>query len=417
MILTCSNFRDNVRISLPSSKSISNRVLIINSLSGNNQLPENVSDCDDTNVMVHWLSSRPDTIDIGAAGTAMRFSTALLAVSEGEHVITGSARMKKRPISVLVDALRDIGASIDYVDNEGFPPLRIRGSRSMTGGDVTLQGNVSSQYISALLMIGPYLQDGLTLHLTGEIISRPYIDMTISLMQEFGADVAWTDNRTIRVGKGAYTKQNYVVEADWSASSYWYEMLALNSEPASVFLPHLLPESLQGDSAVADIFENLGVSTDFIVDADGHSCARLSKTDEPVDFLAYDFSSQPDLAQTVTVACCMMNIPFHFTGLSTLRIKETDRLEALKTELGKLGFDIRIKDDSELLWDGKRRILSASDLDAISIDTYDDHRMAMAFAPCALKINTLHINNPEVVSKSYPHFWNDLQTAGFDIGD
>ena len=412
MILSIENIKENVRILLPSSKSISNRVLIINALSDNFVLPLNVSDCDDTKVMVQWLSNRPDTVDVGAAGTAMRFSTALLAVTEGEHIITGSARMKQRPIAVLVDALRTIGASIEYLENDGFPPLKIVGDSKLSGGEITLRGDVSSQFISALLMIAPYLQFGLTLHLDGKIVSRAYIDMTIDLMKEFGADVKWTDDSTIIVNHGVYNKRKYVVESDWSAASYWYEILALSEDCSSVFLPNLMPESLQGDAAIADIFEDLGVTTDFLIDADDNCCARLSKTGEIVSFFEYNFANQPDLAQTFAVTCCMMNIPFRLTGLSTLKIKETDRLEALKTELCKLGFDIQIHNDSELLWDGKQRKLTDEEQRSIAVDTYDDHRMAMAFAPCVLKTGSLIINNPEVVSKSYPHFWDDLRTAG-----
>lgn len=415
MILTKENIKEIVSIQLPSSKSISNRVLIINALSGNSELPLNVSDCDDTNVMIQWLASKPHTVDIGAAGTAMRFSTALLAVSEGEHVITGSPRMKQRPVAVLVDALRSIGADISYMENDGFPPLRIQGNPALRGGEITLRGDVSSQYISALLMIGPYLQNGLKLNLTGDIISRAYIDMTIDLMTEFGADVEWADDSSIIVKPGRYDKQRYVVEADWSASSYWYEIIALSDECTSVFLPNLSPYSLQGDSEVADIFELLGVNTDFLIDEEDNSCVRLSKTGNVVKTFEYDFSNQPDLAQTLAVTCCMMDIPFHLTGLSTLRIKETDRLNALKAELAKLGFDIQVLNDSELLWDGKRRKLSDEQLRAIAIDTYDDHRMAMAFAPAALKNGAIIINHPEVVSKSYPNFWNDMQSAGFSI--
>ena len=415
MNISCEYLNENLRISLPSSKSISNRVLIINALSENHVLPINVSDCDDTNVMIRWLTVRPRTIDIGAAGTAMRFSTALLAVTDGEYIITGSERMKKRPIAVLVDALRSIGADIGYIENDGFPPLRIKGNIKLQGGSLSLRGDVSSQYISALLMISPYLLKGLTLQLIGNIISRPYIDMTIALMRQFGAKVEWTESDTIRVEHGRYQKQNYVVEADWSAASYWYEMLALSDRNTAVFLPNLFADSLQGDAAVADIFENLGITTDFIITADGNSCVRISKTGDAVEFFEYDFICQPDLAQTLVVTCCFMEIPFSFNGLSTLKIKETDRLTALQTELAKLGFNIQIINDSEIKWDGKRRNLSEEELAHVSIDTYNDHRMAMAFAPCVLKLPSVTINNPEVVTKSYPRFWTDLQTAGFLI--
>lgn len=413
MNISCEFLNENVRISLPSSKSISNRVLIINTLSGNSDLPVNVSDCDDTNVMIRWLTDMPHTIDIGAAGTAMRFSTALLSVTEGEHIITGSERMKNRPIGVLVDALRALGADITYMEKDGFPPLSIIGNSRLQGGTLTLRGDVSSQYISALLMIAPYLLSGLTLQLTGNIISRPYIDMTISLMRQFGAKVEWTAPDSVRVEHGSYLQQNYVVEADWSAASYWYEMLALCDRNTAIFLPNLFTDSLQGDSAVAEIFQNLGVTTDFMITADGNSCVRISKTGDCVDLFEYDFVCQPDLAQTLVVTCCFMGVPFLFTGLSTLKIKETDRLTALQTELAKLGFDIQVVNDCELRWDGKRRTMTDDELAAVSIDTYDDHRMAMAFAPCALKQPSITINHPEVVTKSYPRFWTDLQTAGF----
>lgn len=415
MILTKENVKEIVRVQLPASKSISNRVLIINALSGDSELPLHVSDCDDTNVMIQWLANKPQTVNIGAAGTAMRFSTALLAISEGEHIITGSQRMKQRPVAVLVDALRSIGADISYVEKEGFPPLKIIGNPGLAGGEITLRGDVSSQYISALLMIGPYLKNGLRLSLTGDIISRTYIDMTISLMTQFGAEVLWADDCSVVVRPGHYARQRYVVESDWSAASYWYEVVALSDECESVFLPHLTPDSLQGDSAVADIFEQLGVTTDFLIDEHDNCCVRLSKTHHIVKMFDYDFANQPDLAQTLAVTCCMMDIPFRLSGLSTLRIKETDRLKALQTELAKFGFQIQILDDSQLIWDGSRRSLDKEEQKAVSVDTYDDHRMAMAFAPCAIKYGSLVINNPEVVSKSYPNFWNDLQTAGFTI--
>lgn len=404
-----------IEITVPSSKSICNRVLIINALSGNSSLPQHISDCDDTRVMVDWLTSRPDVVDIGAAGTAMRFSTALLSLTEGTHVITGSERMRQRPISVLVDALRELGAEIDYLENDCFPPLRICGNPSMRGGDVTLRGDVSSQYISALLMVAPYMLEGLTLNLTGRLISRPYIDMTLSLMRDFGASAGWTDDHTLRVEHGAYRQRSFMVEGDWSGCSYWYEILALSDDVEEVLLPGLFANSLQGDSAVAEIFAHLGISTEFI-EHEGVSCARLRKAQIPVGRFEYDFVNQPDLAQTVVVTCCMMGVPFHFTGLSTLKIKETDRINALKVEMGKLGYTLKDAHDSELSWDGDHKQLSVEELNQVAIDTYDDHRMAMAFAPCCLKMGTIRVNHPEVVSKSYPAFWNDLESAGFTIG-
>lgn len=394
---------------LPSSKSISNRVLVINALSGNRGvLPENVSDCDDTRVMVEWLNCDGDTVDVGAAGTAMRFSSALLSVMEGERVITGTARMKQRPIGLLVDALRKLGASVEYVENEGFPPLRIKGAPAMKGGRMVLSGGVSSQYVSALLMIAPMMKEGLVLELTGEIVSRPYIDLTVSLMKEFGAEVQWLDNRVLRVEPKGYGARRFFVESDWSAASYWYEMVAL-SDDAEVVLPGLFENSCQGDRKVADMFEHLGVGTEF-VDGEGmDACVRLYKTGRVSGRMDYDFVDQPDLAQTLVVCCCMMNVPFRFTGLQSLKIKETDRINALRTEMRKLGYVVGEENDSVLYWNGER---CEADTEPV-IDTYDDHRMAMAFAPCALKLGEIRINDPHVVSKSYPGYWEDLRSVGF----
>lgn len=398
------------RVMLPSSKSISNRALAISALAGRDVTVENVSDCDDTRVMQAWLRERPDIIDIGAAGTAMRFSTALLAVSEGVHIITGSERMKNRPIGVLVDALRHLGAEISYEEREGFPPLRIVGNTQLKGGNVQLSGSVSSQYISALLMIGPMLKNGLILKLIDKIVSRPYIDMTIAVMQSFGAKVGWKDENIIEVEPLPYQPCSYQVESDWSAASYWYEMVALSSDAeAEILLPGLFAQSLQGDSRGATVFEQLGVSTEHRGDE-----VVLRKNGKRVERLDVDFVEMPDLAQTFVVTCCMLGVPFHFVGLQSLKIKETDRIEALKRELFKLGFVIEDRNDSELLWDGVRS-QCANSSDNIAIDTYEDHRMAMAFAPVALKDGRVVINNPQVVSKSYPRYWEDLKSVGFEI--
>ena len=316
------------KVVLPSSKSISNRALVINALSGNACEPENVSDCDDTKVMISWLSKHPDIVDIGAAGTAMRFSSALLAVSEGTHVITGTERMKNRPIGILVDALRSLGAKIEYAEKEGFPPLKITGNAEMEGGEISLQGSVSSQYISALLMIGPILKKGLRLELTGNIVSRPYINMTIAIMKEFGAKAEWASENIIQVEPIPYASRPYFVESDWSGASYWYEMMAISDDAeAEIVLPGLFANSLQGDSGVAKLFESLGVHTEH----KGNDVI-LSKNGECVDVLEYDFVEMPDLAQTFVVTCCMLGVPFHFKGLQSLKIKETDRIEALKAE-------------------------------------------------------------------------------------
>ena len=398
------------RVVLPSSKSISNRALAISALAGGDGRVENVSDCDDTRVMLAWLKVRPDTIDIGAAGTAMRFSTALLAVSEGTHVITGSERMKNRPIGVLVDALRQLGAQISYVEKEGFPPLRIEGNSQLRGGKVSLSGSVSSQYISALLMIGPMLKNGLILNLIDNIVSRPYIDMTLAVMRSYGAKAGWKDDHTIVVDPIPYQTGSYLVESDWSAASYWYEMVALSDDAeAEIVLPGLFVKSLQGDSRGAEVFERLGVSTEHRGEE-----VVLRKNGMRVERLDVDFVEMPDLAQTFVVTCCLLGVPFHFTGLQSLKIKETDRIEALKKELAKLGFQIEDRNNSELLWDGIRNKACIS-TDEIGIDTYEDHRMAMAFAPVALKDGNIAINNPHVVSKSYPRYWEDLESLGFRV--
>lgn len=398
-------------IQLPPSKSISNRALIIQALANGNLVPRHLSDCDDTNVIVEALKTRSETIDIKAAGTAMRFLTAYLSVCKGEHVLTGTDRMKQRPIGVLVDALRYLGADIQYEGEVGYPPLRIKG-RPLTGGFIEIPGNVSSQFISALLLIGPMLEKGLELKLTDEIISRPYIDLTLCMMRDFGAIADWTDVDTIRVAAKVYSARDYYIESDWTASSYWYEIMALaDDSEAVVRLEGLMDGSKQGDSVVKYIFSLLGIKTSFKTTAPGvPNIVTLHRHKCLLPRLEYDFTGSPDLAQTVVVTCVNMNIKFHFKGLSTLRIKETDRIEALKTELRKLGFVLQSVGDDELLWDGER--CQPSDE---PIETYEDHRMALAFAPVALKRQGLQINNPEVVSKSYPDYWKDLQTAGFTL--
>ncbi len=397
-------------INLPASKSISNRALVIHALCGG-ELPENLSDCDDTHAVVNALRNMPETINVGAAGTAMRFLTAYLSATKGDHTITGSERMCHRPIGVLVDALRMLGASISYEGTEGFPPLHISG-HPLLGGKLEIPGNVSSQFISALLLIGPVTKQGLTLHLTGEIVSRPYIDLTIHVMHGFGATVEWTSTDTIEVKAKPYESSRYLIENDWSASSYWYEMASLYPlGDVNVVLKGLEDSSRQGDSVVKYIFSLLGIKTSFEETHSGKpTSVTLSRHLEHVATLNYDFINCPDLAQTIIATCCALDVPFHFTGLASLRIKETDRLEAMRNELGKLGFVIEVTNDSEMTWDGTRREPTME-----AIDTYEDHRMAMAFAPLAVKFPGLRINNPEVVSKSYPSFWDDLSKAGFTI--
>ena len=391
-------------IQLPSSKSISNRALIINALGNGTHHPENLSDCDDTRVMIRALNDDKETIDIMAAGTAMSFITAYLSVTPGTRIITGTERMQQRPIQVLVNALRELGADIEYVANDGFPPLRITG-RELRKDTISLPGNVSSQYISALLMIAPVLTNGLTIRLTGDIISRPYINLTLQLMNDFGVRAEWTDDHRLKVEPQAYHSTPFYVESDWSAASYWYQIVALSKE-AEVTLPGLFKDSYQGDSQVAGIFRSLGVETIY-----KDKTVILKKNGKSVERLDYDFINQPDLAQTFVVTCALLNIPFRFSGLQSLKIKETDRMAALITEMRKLGYILHETDGSVLSWEGER----CTTEEHPAIDTYEDHRMAMAFAPTCLALPEILINNPQVVSKSYPRYWEDLRQAGFII--
>jgi len=393
-----------VSIKLPASKSISNRVLILNALSYSAYEVENLADCDDTESMLKALNSNDRNFDVRAAGTTMRFLTAYLSKIVGEWTITGTERMKKRPIRVLVDALNALGARIEYLENEGYPPLRIYGS-ALQGGEITLAGNVSSQYISALLMIAPLTEKGVTLHLEGKIISQPYIHLTLKLMEQFGVKAEWNGS-VIRVRPQEYTPIPFTVESDWSAASYWYQIMAL-SRDATIELSGLFKESFQGDAEGAKLFAQLGVGTTYTK----HGVV-LKKNGNLTKKLVYDFISEPDLAQTFVVTCVLLNIPFRFTGLQTLKIKETDRIEALKTELRKLGFVLKDSNDSILEWDGE---ICEPESEPV-IGTYEDHRMAMAFAPVALvRTEGIKIEDPEVVTKSYPRFWEDLKAAGFSV--
>ena len=406
-------------VSLPTSKSISARALVMSTLAGSGEL-SNLSDCDDTEVLREALTLRQPTIDIHAAGTAMRFATAYFATCPGEtHIITGSDRMQHRPIQVLVEALRQLGAKIEYLGQEGFPPLRIQGDH-LHGGRVELPANVSSQYISALLMIGPVLQEGLRLHLIGEVVSRPYIDMTVGLMKAFGAEARWSSDHELVVLPQPYTPGlHFKVEPDWSGASYWYEMVALADDSASrVVLPSLSAHSWQGDSIVEQLFRHLGVATTF-----ENGAAVLTKVPVPTEksLLEIDFTTCPDLAQTFVVTCAVLGQPFRFRGLQSLRIKETDRIAALQKELQKLGilltssqsYDEQLGQPTEIL-----EMMAPQSINTegnTTIDTYDDHRMAMAFAPVAMRCPGIRIEHPEVVSKSYPSFWKDLVQLGVQI--
>lgn len=391
-------------VQLPASKSICNRALILNALSYSPYDIQNLSDCDDTEVMVKALNSNDRDFDIKAAGTAMRFLTAFLSKVVGEWTITGTERMKNRPIKILVDALNALGAKVEYMEKEGYPPLRIFGS-ALKGGEILLPGGVSSQYISALLMIAPLMEEGLTLKLEGNIISKPYIHLTLELMKQFGVEAEWKD-QTIRVAPQEYSPIPFTVESDWSAASYWYQMMAL-SRNGEIELLGLFKNSLQGDAAGAKLFASLGVGTTFT-----DRGVLLKHNGNVTKKLAYNFVNEPDLAQTFVVTCVLLNIPFRFTGLQSLKIKETDRIEALKTELRKLGYLLGDSHNSILEWNGERCEPEAHPV----IATYEDHRMAMAFAPAALvRPEGIEIADPEVVTKSYPAFWTDLQKAGFCV--
>lgn len=393
-------------IDLPASKSISNRVLLLNALCATPGRLSNLAQCDDTDAVLLALA-QPDAseVNIGAAGTAMRFLTAYFATREGrEVVIDGTERMRQRPIGVLVDALRQLGADIEYVEAEGFPPLKITGTR-LHGGALTVSGSVSSQYITAILLIAPVI-GGIALTIEGEIMSRPYIDMTLALMARYGVKAEWRDN-VIHVPAGEYTALDFTVEADWSAASYWWAMQAIVPQ-SRITLKGLEPQSLQGDSRIAELMSQMGVM--------GNWCGRYLdlRSDGGVGCCCStfaDLSDTPDIAQTLVVMLCLMGRPFRITGLRTLRIKETDRLEALRIELRKLGYVVKVEGDDAISWHFETTAAEA----APHISTYHDHRMAMAFAPAAIRFPGLIIDDAQVVSKSYPLFWEHLRQAGFKI--
>jgi len=394
-------------IHLPSSKSISNRVLIINALSYSPYTIDNLSDSDDTKVLNNILNADNNIFDVGHAGTAMRFLTAFLSKVMGEWTLTGSDRMRQRPIGILVDALRKLGASIEYIENEGFPPLRIVGV-ALKGGTIELDGSVSSQYISALLMIAPTVQNGLTLRLLNNVTSRPYIELTLKLMERFGIHYSWKGNE-IRINEQTYHPIQFTVEADWSGASYWYAMASL-ADDCNLLLEGLQLQSLQGDASQSKWFEKyFGVQSKQEING-----IRLTKTDIPnINSLELDFIENPDIAQTFTVLCVCKQLPFHFKGLQTLKIKETDRISALQTELSKFGARLTEPAHGELAWEGK---VDDSLIQALPlINTYHDHRMALAFAPAALCLPKITIDDPMVITKSYPAFYEDLNKVGFRI--
>ena len=388
---------------LPSSKSISNRALILNALSGNRSTVSNLSSARDTKLMLALINNNDHLIDVMDAGTTMRFLTAYFALTNQKKILTGTDRMKQRPIKLLVDALLLIGAEIDYKGEEGFPPIEILGFQSQKADALSIPGNVSSQYISALMMLAPMLPNGLTINLTSEAGSVPYITMTASLMKEFGAEVDLDfKNNRIFVKSGTYKPSNVTIEADWSAASYWFGFTALAKE-AKIILPSVSEKSLQGDRVVVEVMEKLGVKSTF----NGNSL-ELTKKDF-TNHLVWDFKNCPDLAQTVLPICAAKGITGEFIGLESLRIKETDRIDALQNELKKIGAEL-----SEPAT-GRWKLVPGkiSNLKSL-IQTYHDHRMAMGFAPWAT-LTDLVIESPEVVNKSYPGFWEDVKSIGIKI--
>ncbi|QJD78896.1 3-phosphoshikimate 1-carboxyvinyltransferase [Spirosoma rhododendri] len=389
-------------IPLASSKSESNRALIIDALTGFRCDLTNLASARDTQTMIRLLKSTEQTADVLDAGTTMRFLTAYFTVTNQQKIMTGTARMCERPIGILVDALRSLGADITYLNNEGYPPLQLNGFTANGNSELSIRGDVSSQYVSALLMIAPLLPSGLTINLTGAVGSRPYIEMTIEQMRHFGAvvDTDWTANQ-LRVQPTPYTPQSYAVESDWSGASYWYSVAALaDDDTAELELLGLKARSLQGDSAIVDIMRPLGVESTFT-----ETGVQLTKRPaEPT--LEWDFTNCPDLAQTVAVCAAMKGIRLTLTGIESLKIKETDRVAALQAELQKLGAEL-VEVETNHRYEVRRLMQPLETLSVPEIDTYDDHRMAMAFAPVAM-LHPIVIHEPGVVAKSYPSFWDDM---------
>ncbi len=404
--------REKGKVKITGSKSETNRLFLLQALYPNLTL-KNTSNSDDSEAMLKALQNsqfatrNSQLIDVHHAGTAMRFLTAYFSIQEGKEVVlTGSSRMKERPIKILVDALNQLGAEICYEENDGFPPIRIKGKK-LTQNNVSLSANVSSQYISALLLIAPKLENGLELSLEGEITSIPYIKMTLALLNEIGVMTTFQGNKIIVNSLPTSNSQLLTVESDWSSASYWYSIVALSAIGTQVTLSSYKKDSLQGDSALVNIYQDFGVETTFNSD----NSITISKErihNSQLTTHNSQLNNFPDIAQTIAVTCFGLGIGCHLTGLHTLKIKETDRLEALKTELSKFGANISVTNDS-------LTIQQSDNLNSnISISTYQDHRMAMAFAPLALKVPIV-IEDAEVVTKSYPSFWEDLRNFGFEI--
>lgn len=401
-----------VEIYLPASKSISNRALILQHLSGNRFILNNISEAQDTRLLQQLLkqvaenkrSGKTELLDCENAGTTLRFLTALLATIPGTWIITGSERMKERPVGILVDGLKTLGANIRYSGKEGFPPIIIEG-KELAGGFLEMDGSISSQFISALLLIAPAMNNGITLKLKNKIISGPYIEMTLKLLKLFGINSGFNEN-TIRIEKQDFKTGEMTIEPDWTSAAYWYQMAAFSDE-ANLVLKNLGKESIQGDAILPEIYENFGVKTEYLPEG-----IKLTKTKKVVRDFTYDFSNHPDLAQSVIVTCAGLQISGTFSGLESLRIKETDRIMALCNELRKIGYQIHLEENAVIRLDHSNQIHHPAMRPVQPITTYGDHRMAMAFAPLSLIIGPVQIEEPDVVSKSYPGFWADLKQVG-----
>lgn len=394
-------------LQISGSKSETNRLLLLQTLYSGITII-NASESDDSEAIRKALAGNDEVVDIHHAGTAMRFLTAYYAIREGrEVVLTGSQRMKERPIGVLVDALRSLGADIEYAENEGYPPLKIKGKKLTTNG-VSIKADISSQYITALLLIAAKLENGLEIALEGEITSRPYLEMTLSLLDEVGIQTTFKGN-TIRVSPTTDNRQPTTItaESDWSSASYFYSVIALAEIGTSVTLSSYKQNSLQGDNALVEIYKELGVITEF-----KDTAITLTKVSRQLSTVNCQLNNTPDIAQTIAVTCFGLGIGCNLTGLHTLKIKETDRLEALKTELEKFGANVSITNDSLTL--ESHNLFQSKSEAGKAIATYNDHRMAMAFAPLAIKVPVI-IQDAGVVSKSYPAFWGDLRKIGFSV--
>jgi len=390
-------------VQVTGSKSETNRLLLLQALYPGISI-ENISESDDSIAMQGALASTNEVVDIHHAGTAMRFLTAYFAQNEGRSVLlTGSQRMQERPIGVLVDALRSLGADIEYAGNEGYPPLRINGKK-LAGGKASIKADVSSQYITALLLIAGKLENGLELELLGELTSIPYIKMTLSLLDEVGIENTFEGNViTVKPTTNNQQPSTIVVESDWSSASYFYSIVALSEVGTSITLSSYKENSLQGDSALAILYKDFGVSTTY-----NDTAITLTREGQQLSTINHELNNTPDIAQTIAVTCFALGIGCHLTGLHTLKIKETDRLEALKAELGKFGAEVTVTNDSLTL------APSLNKNEGVEVATYNDHRMAMAFAPLALKVPFV-VKDAGVVSKSFPTFWEDMKKLGFEV--